>query len=51
MDQIIEVLRQINELSGAALDALLSAAGGEGGAPPATEGAPGPGGGPEGVPA
>ena len=44
LEVIIQALQQINELSGGALDALLSAA--EAGGPPAEEGAapPAPGG-------
>lgn len=43
MDPIIEILQQINELSGAALDALTKQGGGGEGAPPAPPGgAPAP---------
>lgn len=50
MEQLIELLQQIQELAGVAIDALTEAAGGGGGeAPPAgPEGAPPP---PEGAPA
>jgi hypothetical protein len=44
MEELIEVLTQIQELAGVAIDALTEAAGGggapEGGAPPEAEGAP-----------
>lgn len=47
MEQLLEILKQINELSGVALDALEQAAGGggQGTAPEAPEGAPPQGGG------
>ena len=45
MDQLIEVLQQIQDLAGVAIDALSEAAGGaapeEGAAPPAPEGGEG----------
>ena len=42
MDQLIEVLTQIQDLAGVAIDALQQAAGGgEGGGAPAPEPAPG----------
>lgn len=52
MEQILEIVRQINELSGGLLDALEEAAGegqGEGGEAPAPQGPP-PGEGGEPVP-
>lgn len=45
MDQLIELLQQIQDLAGAAIDALKGAAEGgapEGGAPPADAGGPPP---------
>jgi len=46
MDQLIELLTQIQDLAGVAIDALSEAAGGapasEGGAPAPEEGAPAP---------
>lgn len=43
MDQLIELLKQIQELAGVGIDALKGAAGGgDGGAPPAEGGAPAP---------
>jgi hypothetical protein len=47
MDQLIELLKQIQELAGAAIDALEGAAGGGGGEKPPAEGggAPAEGGG------
>jgi hypothetical protein len=45
MEQLIELLQQIQELAGVAIDALEGAAGGEGGAP-AEGGAPPEGGAP-----
>lgn len=52
MDQLIELLQQIQELAGVAIDALSQV--GEGGGPPeagGAEGGPAPEGGPGGAPA
>lgn len=40
MEKLIELLEQIRELAGVGIDALQSAAGGEGGEAPAPEGPP-----------
>ena len=45
MEQLVELLKQIQELAGAAIDALEGAAGGGGGAPAEGGGAPAEGGG------
>lgn len=38
MEELVELLKQIQELAGVGIDALQNAAGGEGGQPPAPEG-------------
>ena len=42
MEQLIELLKQIQELAGVAIEALQGAAGGEQGGEPPAEGAPPP---------